>query len=323
MATLAFLHDMASVTVVLRSKAIPGFDDKLNDLSVAPLLLKIVRVSKLDAARVRLTYKSQGKHAPIDGSRLLSDYFSPEELKQGVTVYAKDLGPQMSWRQVYILEYLGPLLIHLLGFAVCSGVLEIAQSETQQLAATLAVLHFAKREYETVAVHKFSNDTMPLFNLFKNSGYYWLIAGLNIAVFVYGQNAITLAAAGPVKRFLFHVNDFSPATNYALVGLWVFAQVSNFSAHMTLSQIRATDAKRYAIPYGYGFNWVLCPNYFFELLGWLAYCLLVGNWTTWVFLLVGTSQMYVWAVKRHRRYIKTFGDEYKKLRRKVYFPFLL
>ena len=38
---------------------------------------------------------------------------------------------------------------------------------------TILALHYAKRLYETQFVHRFSNGTMPLTNLFKNCSYYW------------------------------------------------------------------------------------------------------------------------------------------------------
>jgi len=105
--------------------------------------------------------------------------------------------------------------------------------------------------------------------------------------------------------------------------LWAFAEFSNFKTHKILSNLRNKDTKKYVIPFGYGFNLVSCPNYFFESLAWLSYALLVGNWSAWIFLFVSTAQMWLWAVKKHKRYLKTFGDEYKKLKRKIFVPYVI
>jgi very-long-chain enoyl-CoA reductase len=40
-----------------------------------------------------------------------------------------------------------------------------------------------------------------------------------------------------------------------------------------------------------------------------------------LFTVVAVGQMYVWAVKKHRRYRKEFGDKYPR-GRKAMFPFI-
>lgn len=41
------------------------------------------------------------------------------------------------------------------------------------IAAACYTIHYAKRLYETVFIHRFSHATMPMMNLFKNCAYYW------------------------------------------------------------------------------------------------------------------------------------------------------
>lgn len=41
------------------------------------------------------------------------------------------------------------------------------------IAAACWSIHYAKRLFETVFVHRFSHSTMPIMNLFKNCAYYW------------------------------------------------------------------------------------------------------------------------------------------------------
>lgn len=41
------------------------------------------------------------------------------------------------------------------------------------IAAACYTIHYVKRLYETLFVHRFSHATMPLMNLFKNCAYYW------------------------------------------------------------------------------------------------------------------------------------------------------
>lgn len=82
---------------------------------------------------------------------------------------------------------------------------------------------------------------------------------------------------------------------------------------MTLRNLRPAGSRKRAIPRGYGFDSVTCPNYSFEVLGWVAVWILSGgNWSVGLFAVVGGISMLRWAQKKERRYRKEFGNAYKK-----------
>ena len=56
-----------------------------------------------------------------------------------------------------------------------------------------------------------------------------------------------------------------------------FAELSNFHAHITLRNLRPPGTKTRAIPRGYGFDFVSCPNYLWEFLGWTAIAVMTNS----------------------------------------------
>jgi len=211
------------------------------------------------------------------------------------------IGPQISWRTVFIVEYLGPLLIHPLMYLarpLIYGTSEPA-SELQKLTLIMCVLHFAKREYETVFVHRFSSATMPAMNIFKNSAHYWFLSGFNLAYWSY-------APWSPTAR------PSNPLLTYAGIALFAFGELGNLYTHSVLKNLRRPGTTERGIPRGFGFNLVTCPNYMFECLAWLGVALVNWSLSSVLFLVVAGGQMGVWAKKKERRYRKEFGDKYKK-----------
>jgi very-long-chain enoyl-CoA reductase len=236
---------------------------------------------------------------------------------EGGELSVKDLGPQISWKTVFMVEYAGPLFIHpvIYYFPKIFYGGPVHHSMLQRYVFAFVILHFAKRELETMFVHRFSHATMPFMNIFKNSAHYHLGSGLALAYSIYSP---VYGAASP---YILGTVRNDPLYIQAGAAIWLFSEISNLITHIKLRKLRPAGSRKRAIPQGYGFNLVSVPNYFFEFLGWLVIAALTGSYVAWIFLVISTYQMYVWAIKKHRAYRKEFGSNYPK-DRKAMFPFI-
>lgn len=287
-----------------------------NDDDATVLLESVARHTGLSKLRIRISTKApDGKDPSSDKKDYVlhsSDKLASFASNEYVLCYVRDLGPQISWRTVFLLEYLGPIIIHP---AFYFGYYQDASKTTVQTIVFVCImLHFVKRVLETAFVHKFSLTTMPIRNLFKNCAHYWVLSGFLVAFFTYAPQDWT--SSGGLDAFLYSSNTFEwdLPTALVLAAVWAFAEVSNGIVHLNLASLRPAGSKERRIPYGYGFDKLSCPNYFFEAWGWCILCVLSMNWSLWVFNAVGSLQMYFWALKKHKRYLKEFPD-YPKDRR--------
>lgn len=280
--------------------------------------------------------------------KTLKDY----KVTDGLTLELKDMGPQFSYRGVFIIEYLGPILI-LLAYAMRPEFLygKAASITPWHDVATLAfwcwVAHFTKRELETFFVHKFSRPTMPLLNLFKNSMYYW---GFALAV---GYPLCSPAYTPPTSALQVQIG----------LAIFVISELLNFTVHMQLRAMRPKEGSdKREPPRGGLFNLASCPNYTFEVLGWVGFSIMtniaIGAWfalsdcpmarrrhtllsrthspharartssslllllplSAWLFTAVGFAQMTQWAFGKHRGYTK---QDPKLKKRAAIVPFVL
>ena len=182
-------------------------------------------------------------------------------------------------------------------------------STTQWISFGMIVAHFIKRELETLYVHKFSANTMPVFNVFKNSFFYWTLSGLLCAVSIYNPRSLAARADQPL-------------VDLAGLALYLFGEAGNALVHLYLSSLRSTGGTERKIPSGYGFALVTCPNYMYEILSWVGIIIVSRDWTVLVFIAIGGAQMYTWAKGKESAYRKEFADKYKK-KRFVILPGLL
>ncbi len=288
----------------MQGKPIRDLPEELSILGNAPaadLYNKLAQVSKLSTHRLRITKGSDG--SVVANSQDVP--ISSTGLRDQSTVYVKDLGPQIAWQTVFVVEYLGPLLIHPLAYILRPYLYRSAPmkaSYLQELSCILICAHFLKRELETLFVHRFSASTMPARNIFKNSFHYWVLAGFNIAAWIHAPGSPT--AKEPNLLLLY-------------VGLlaYTIGELGNLNAHLVLRGLRSSGGRERGIPHGVGFSLVTCPNYMFEVVSWIGMYLVSGlNLSVLLFAIVSTGQMMPWAKKKERNYRKEFGDKYKRKR---------
>ncbi|ELU39943.1 3-oxo-5-alpha-steroid 4-dehydrogenase domain-containing protein [Rhizoctonia solani AG-1 IA] len=250
--------------------------------------------------------KTTDKNAKVARPKALADKTTLQEAgldASSNTLYVKDLGTQI-----------GPLLIHPVVYHLPKLIYgkDVQHSQLQTVAYTLVMLHFLKRELETIFVHRFSHATMPVGNLFRNSAHYHLLSGLLLSLALYGpwysQGSLsakhTSAAPSVLLGWGWPSNDTASLVKWIII--WTFAELSNFHAHLTLRNLRPANN-----PTARGIPRVLRPDILAH-----SHCALAL-----IFIIAGTTPMVIWAIKKHKAYRREFGSEYPR-NRKIIVPFL-
>ncbi|KAK7756428.1 Very-long-chain enoyl-CoA reductase [Diatrype stigma] len=313
---------MASLSLKKPIKGLPTEIDLPQDANVEYVKKQLAKAARIsDFNRIGI-FDPVSKKTLKDKNSLIREQV--EVIKHGEFL-VKDLGPQIAWRTVYMVEYLGPLLFHplFLGLRhyVYPPLYQLLQgrvpepnaggalSATQKLAFGMIVAHFVKREVETVLVHKFSANTMPAAYIFRNSFFYWVFAGLLGGLELYAPFSPAAKADNPL-------------INYAGLALYLFGELANADVHYYLATLRKPGETARKIPRGHGFGLVTCPNYMFEILAWVGIILVTRSPALAFFISIGTYFMWTWAWGKEKAYRKQFGDKYKK-KRFVILPGLL
>jgi very-long-chain enoyl-CoA reductase len=225
--------------------------------TVADIQSEISKRKNMKPERIRLLLKQ----SILDPKTTISSLnLEPQDV-----IICKDLGPQIGWKTVFLVEYFGPIVIHYIFYTFSQFIYgSNNMSLIQQLAFYMACFHFIKRELETEFVHRFSNGTMPLINLPKNCFHYWVLGGIFIAYPLYSPKHVPVYQLSTPIVALFTL-------------VWFFAQCSNLKTHLILRNLRQVGTKDRNIPFGYGFDLLSCPNYFFEILGWICFSIITGS----------------------------------------------
>lgn len=285
-------------------------DISINDnATVKDIKKEIAKISKLSVDRQSIRAELKGKDTK---DTLTVDNLN---LKNTKKVFVKDLGPQIGWNTVFLLEYAGPFVLYFL-VSLRPWILYGSQKKDDSLSTTAFIallcwsIHYLKRILETLFVHRFSHGTMPIRNLFKNCGYYW-----GFCVYV-----------------AYHVNHplFTPPPFiFTAIGAAIFivCEIGNLSIHLLLRDLRppGTTVRSIPVPNGFPltklFDFVSCPNYTYEFGAWFGFTLMTFCLPAGLFALAGLYQMTVWAIGKHKNYKKEFPN-YPRARKAI-LPFLI
>ncbi|EDO17949.1 hypothetical protein Kpol_1010p67 [Vanderwaltozyma polyspora DSM 70294] len=299
-----------SLVIKSRSKSLKDTEIDLTKTSKVQSILEIIslRNKNINTNRLRLSVLKESKYVPISTDEALKE----EAKKDGVTeIYVKDIGPQISWRLVFLIEYCGPILIHTFFYhlSTLENVRDKVHSSRtsydpfyNKIVYSMVVAHYAKREFESIFVHKFSQPTMPFFNLFKNSFHYWVLNGM-IAFSYFGYGFLLSDSTIQSLYAKLGLSNLS-----LLIALFTVSELWNMYIHIKLrlfgdAQKKLGNAtKRVALNEGF-FKIFVAPNYTFEVWSWIWFTFAAKlNFFALLFLFVSAGQMYLWAEKKNRKY---------------------
>jgi len=157
-------------------------------------------------------------------------------------------------------------------------------------------LHFGKRCLETMFLHKYSG-VMNVFTALAVCSLYSILAAL-----------LGVIAATEIPAELVNSDAFNP---WYITGgvLWTVGIAGNFYHHWLLANLRKPGETGYKLPRGGLFQWVACPHYTMELLGWLGFAFVFHHWTAWVLLGVMTAYLAGRGHNTVKWYRDRLGDE--------------
>jgi len=287
----------------------------INDVSIYTTIEEIKAMysqhKNIDPARQAYRKEPRGKF--LDDSVTLRSL----EFDSTAKLYFKDLGPQVGWKNVFLTEYTGPFVLYFLFYLRPSVIYgsEAHNAPTHlyvHIACGAYLFHYAKRVLETHFVHRFSNATMPLSNLFKNCSYYW---------------GFTCFIAYYINHPLYTPALYGDLQVYCSLAAFLFCQAGNYSIHVALRDLRPAGTKERKIPMPTSnpltllFNFVSCPNYSYEMGSWFWFTIMTQSIAPGLFALLGTAQMTQWAIKKHKNYRREFKDYPQG--RKAIIPFIV
>ncbi|KAI9264574.1 trans-2,3-enoyl-CoA reductase [Helicostylum pulchrum] len=182
----------------------------------------------------------------VSGSLLLALREFVPDTRLSYSKFATNIKPGKTISSFYgmLMIYMPSLLVSTFVF-----VIDVYASLTNRV-SVLLFLHYLKRVYEVIFVHKYSGQTNALDCLKISTGYVGYLLAVTYFSCQVPQVSLLSASLGLV--------------------LFLSGEYINYYHHRILRNLRKGDSKKYVIPSEGLFQYVWCPHYVGEIITFLA-----------------------------------------------------
>jgi 3-oxo-5-alpha-steroid 4-dehydrogenase 1 len=188
--------------------------------------------------------------------------------------------------QLGTLIFDGTPMLFAIGYAMT---LAATATPIQWIMSILFVLHFGKRCFEALFVHKYSGP-IDVVSVVQITGFYSLAVWLGLFT------TARITAAPDLITW---------------IGLATFAAgtVINGYHHLLLANLRARGSTEYVIPRGGLFAVIVCPHYLGELLAWLGIALVSRQLAMYIWFFGETAYLLI----RSRNTLKWYRAKFPQM----------
>ena len=268
-----------------------------NSITIFNLKNKLATTIEFKQFPERLILKADEKLL-LEDNRSLKEY----GISEGTTIQVQDQGLVVHRKWLTFLAYIGPFTLLPL-FAIINK----ANSPIQLLLLVLCMVHYGKRLFESLFVHLYSYPYMPMVYVLGLTLYYSLFFGFLMGFFVFSN--------------LYTYNSQLGLQEVVLTILFIYAEFKNGEAHWMQRVMQIESKGKKVVPRGKMFDWVVCSNYFWELVSWTVFSVLAWHWVPAVFTVASLYSMYSLGKQKHKLLKDTFADFDDK--KAIIIPFIL
>ncbi|KAG5051162.1 hypothetical protein AAZX31_02G076500 [Glycine max] len=196
-------------------------------------------------------------------------------------------------KQVKLSSKAGMLLLYTPAFL--AGLASFWIFPHQGLRSTLlqsaVTLHFFKRVFEVVFIHKYSGAMLLDSAIPITLSYF-----LSTATMIYAQHLTQGLPEPPIDLL------------YPGIVLFVVGIIGNFYHHYLLSNLRGKGEKEYKIPKGGMFELVICPHYLFEIIEFYGFSFISQTLYAFSFTVGTTLYLLGRSYSTRKWYLSKFED---------------